>query len=158
MIGLGLLSPALAAILYAVTEVGIRGGFGHAIVIAPLAAGVALLGAFAFHALHTRRSPLVDLALFRVRSFSAATASLFLSGFGVFGALLLLPLYYQQIRGQSALFAGLLLAPQGLGMLLTRGKAGALTDRIGSRPIVLAGVLLTAAGTVRLHPGRRPHQ
>jgi MFS family permease len=72
---------------------------------------------------------------------------MFLSGFGTFGALLLLPLYYQQIRGQSALDAGLLLAPQGLGMLLTRTKAGTLTDRIGARPIVLVGIVLTAAGT-----------
>lgn len=40
-------------------------------------------------------------------------------------------LYYQQVRGQSALFAGLLLAPQGVGMLLTRSKAGTLTDRLG---------------------------
>jgi len=61
---------------------------------------------------------------------------------------LLLPLYYQQIRGQSALDAGLLLAPQGVGMLLTRSKAGTLTDRIGARPIVIAGVLLTAIGTI----------
>lgn len=146
--GLVLLSPALAAILYAVTEVGIKGGFDHAVVIAPLAAGVALLGAFAFHALRTRRPPLVDLRLFKVRSFTASMASFFLSGFGVYGALLLLPLYYQQIRGQSALDAGLLLAPQGVGMLLTRSKAGTLTDRIGARPIVIAGVLLTAIGTI----------
>ena len=148
VVGLALLSPGIAAILYAITEVGVKGGFDHVIVIAPLAAGVALLGAFAFHALHTRRPPLVDLRLFKVRSFSGATASMFLSGFGVYGALLLLPLYYQQIRGQSALFAGLLLAPQGLGMLLTRSTAGSLTDRIGARPIVLVGVVLTALGTV----------
>ena len=146
--GLVLLSPGLAAILYAVTQVGIQGGFDHAIVLAPLAAGVALLGAFALHALRTPRPPLVDLRLFTVRSFSASIASMFLSGFGVYGALLLLPLYYQQVRGQSALAAGLLLAPQGLGMLLTRSKAGTLTDRIGARPVVLAGVLLTMAGTL----------
>jgi EmrB/QacA subfamily drug resistance transporter len=146
--GLVLLSPGLAASLYAVTEIGIKAGFDHTIVIAPLAAGVTLLGAFTFHALRTHRPPLVDLRLFKVRSFTAATASMFLSGFGTFGALLLLPLYYQQIRGQSALDAGLLLAPQGLGMLLTRSRAGALTDRIGARPIVLAGVVLTAVGTI----------
>ena len=148
VIGLVLLSPGLAAILYAVTQVGIKGGFDHTIVLAPLAVGVALLGVFALHALRTHRPPLVDLRLFKVRSFSASTASMFLSGFGVYGALLLLPLYYQQVRGQSALYAGLLLAPQGLGMLLTRSKAGELTDRIGARPIVLAGVVLTMAGTV----------
>jgi EmrB/QacA subfamily drug resistance transporter len=148
VIGLALLSPALAAILFAVTEVGTRGGFGHTIVIAPLAIGIALLGIFAFHALRTRRPPLVDLRLFKVRSFTAANASLFLGGFGVYGALLLLPLYYLQVRGQSPLYAGLLLAPQGVGMLLTRSKAGALTDRIGARSIVIVGVLLTLAGTI----------
>jgi len=146
--GLVLLSPALAAILYAVTEVGIQGGFDHTTVVAPLATGVALLGVFALHALRTRRPPLVNLRLFKVRSFSASIASMFLSGFGVYGALLLLPLYYQQVRGQSALYAGLLLAPQGVGMLLTRSKAGSLTDHIGARPVVLAGVVLTIAGTV----------
>jgi len=114
-------------------------------VIAPLAAGVALLAAFVSHALHTHRPPLVDLRLLKVRSFSAATSLIFLSGFGTFGALLLL--YYQQIRGQSALVAGLLLAPQGLGMLLTRSQAGMLTDRISARPIVIASVVLTAIGT-----------
>ena len=56
----------------------------------------------------------MDLRLFKVRSLSASTALMFLSGFGVYRALLLLPLYYQQVRGQSALYAGLLLAPQGL--------------------------------------------
>ncbi len=146
--GLFLLSPSLAAILYAVTEVGIQAGFDHAIVLVPLAAGVVLLGLFALHALRTPRPPLVDLRLFKARSLSASTASIFLSGFGVYGALLLLPLYYQQVRGQSALYAGLLLAPQGVGMLLTRSKAGTLTDKIGARPIVLAGVVLTMAGTV----------
>jgi MFS family permease len=83
-----------------------------------------------------------------VRSFSAANILLFLSGLAVYGAMLLLPLFEQQVRGQSALVAGLLLAPQGVGMLLTRGWAGRLTDRIGARPIVLAGLLLTMAGTL----------
>ncbi len=145
--GLLLLSPSLAAILYAVTEVGIQAGFDHTSVLVPLGAGVVLLGLFARHALRTPR-PLVDLRLFQARSLSASAASLFLSGFGVYGALLLLPLYYQQVRGQSALYAGLLLAPQGIGMLLTRSPAGTLTDKIGARPIVLAGVVLTMAGTV----------
>jgi EmrB/QacA subfamily drug resistance transporter len=148
LLGLALLSPALALILFAATEVGVEGGFGHAIVIVPLLLGVCLLAAFVFHALRTGRPPLVDLRLFRVRSFSAATVLMFIAGFGSFGALLLLPLYYQQIRGQSALQAGLLLAPQGLGILLTKTQAGKLTDRIGGRPIVLVGILLTAVGTI----------
>jgi EmrB/QacA subfamily drug resistance transporter len=146
-VGLALLSPALAAIIYGLSEVGRTGGFAHAAVIAPLAGGVVFLGLFTFHALRTSRIPVVDLRLFTVRSFSASAILLFLSGMTLYSAMLLLPLYYQQVRGHSALATGLLLAPQGLGMLLTRRRAGALTDRIGPRPVVLGGFVLTAIGT-----------
>lgn len=115
VVGLALLSPALAALIYGLTEVGVHGGFGHTIVIAPLAAGAALLGAFAWHALRADRPPVLDLRLFKVRSFAASTSLMFLSGLSLYGILFLLPLYYQQVRGQSALGAGLLLAPQGSG-------------------------------------------
>ena len=54
---------------------------------------------------------------------------LFFSGFSLYGAMLLLPLYYQEVRGASALTAGLMLVPQGVGTLLSRGLAGRLTDR-----------------------------
>jgi MFS family permease len=73
---------------------------------------------------------------------------MFISGLSMYGALFLLPLYYQQVRGASALAAGLLLAPQGIGALLPRTLAGKLTDRIGPRPVVLAGMAIAAAGTV----------
>jgi MFS family permease len=73
---------------------------------------------------------------------------MFISGLSMYGALLLLPLYYQQVRGASALGAGLLMAPQGIGALLPRTLAGRLTDQIGPRPVVLAGMVLAAAGTI----------
>jgi EmrB/QacA subfamily drug resistance transporter len=145
-LGLALLSPGLAAVVYGLSQAGSR-GFGDAAVLLPATAGAALLGGFALHALRTRL-PLVDLRLFAVRSFAASNALLLLGGLAVYGAMLLLPLYEQQVRGQSALAAGLLLAPQGVGMLLTRGYAGRLTDRVGARPVVLAGLLLTVAGTL----------
>jgi len=73
---------------------------------------------------------------------------MFLGGLSIFGAMLLLPLYYQQARGQSALDAGLLLAPQGLGMMIALPFVGRLTDRIGPRPIVLVGIVLATLGTI----------
>jgi MFS family permease len=133
--------------IYGLSQAGNHGGFDNSAVLLPVAVGAVLLGGFAFHALRTKL-PLLDLRLFAVRSFTASNVLLFLSGLSVYGAMLLLPLYEQQVRGQSALNAGLLLAPQGLGMLLTRGYAGRLTDRIGARPIVLVGFLLTMAGTL----------
>jgi EmrB/QacA subfamily drug resistance transporter len=148
VVGLALVSPGLAAIVYGFSEAGTRGGFGGSHVIIPLVVGIALLAAFAFHALRTRIEPLIDLRLFRVRSFTASAGLMFLAGLSIFGALLLLPLYYQQARGQSALAAGLLLAPQGLGMMLALPIVGRLTDRMAPRPIVLVGMALATLGTI----------
>ena len=158
VLGLVLLSPAVAALIYGLTEVATKGGFAHSAVLVSLAIGLALLAAFVFHALHTSHEPLIDLRLFLRRSFSASTSLLFLSGFAVYGGMLLMPLYFQQLRGQSALMAGLLLAPQGVGVLLTRGLAGRLTDRMGARPIVLVGLALTVAGTFAYTQARPAHQ
>jgi EmrB/QacA subfamily drug resistance transporter len=148
VLGLALLSPAVAALIYGLTQVGIKGGFAHEAVITPLVVGIALLVGFVLHALRTPSEPIIDLRLFGRQTFSASASLLFLSGLALYGAMLLLPLYYQQLRGQSVLVAGLLLAPQGLGMLLTRGQAGKLTDRIGARPVVLMGLLLVVVGTL----------
>jgi EmrB/QacA subfamily drug resistance transporter len=144
--GLALLSPAVALLIYGLSQVAIQGGLAHAVVVVPLAVGLALLAAFVGHA-RTAEEPIIDLRLFSRRSFSASAGFLFLSGLALYGAMLLLPLYYQELRGQSALAAGLLLVPQGLGMLLTRGWAGKATDRLGARPIVLGGLLLALVGT-----------
>jgi EmrB/QacA subfamily drug resistance transporter len=150
LIGLALLSPGLAAVLYGLAQVSSHHGFGHPAVIVPLAAGVVALAAFTIRALRARGSaaPVIDLRLFRVRSFTGAASLMFVSGLSMYGALLLLPLYFQQVRGLSALTAGLLLAPQGLGSLLPRTMAGRLTDRIGPRPVILTGMALAALGTV----------
>ncbi len=66
----------------------------------------------------------------------------------IFGALILIPLYYQQVRGHNALTAGLLLAPQSLGTMLALPYAGKVTDRIGARPVVLTGMALTTLGAI----------
>ncbi|GAA4031900.1 DHA2 family efflux MFS transporter permease subunit [Streptomyces plumbiresistens] len=146
VVGIALLSPALAGVVYGLTEVGRYGGFGRAQAIVPLIGGLVLLTAFLLYSLR-RRDAVLDVRLFRVRSFSMSAVLLFLAGFSLYGAILLLPLYYQQVRGDTALTAGLLLAPQGLGALLTRW-AGGLTDRIGAKPIIVSGMLLALLGTL----------
>ena len=154
--GLALLSPGLAAILYGLAQVSTHGGFGSPAVLIPAAAGLAALGLFAAHALRQRRNagqpgqvvPILDLRLLRSRSFTGSAALMFVFGLSLFGAMFLLPLYYQEVRGASALSAGLLLAPQGLGTLLPRLVIGRLTDRLGPRPVVLAGTVIAVLGTV----------
>jgi MFS family permease len=93
-------------------------------------------------------APVLDLRLFRVRSFTGSACLMFVAGLSMYGALLLLPLYYQQVRGASPLTAGLLLVPQGVGSLIPRTMAGRLTDRTGPKPVILTGMALAALGTV----------
>jgi EmrB/QacA subfamily drug resistance transporter len=146
--GLLLLCPALVGLLYGLAQVSSSGGFGHARVLIPIAAGLALLAGFAVHALRMTGEPAVDLRLYRSRSFTGGSGLMFLGGLSIYGAMLLLPLYFQQVRGYGALGAGLLLVPQGVGSLLPRTIVGKLTDRLGPRPVSLAGIILAAAGTV----------
>ena len=146
--GLLLLCPALVGLLYGLAQVSSSDGFGHPRVLGPIAAGLVLLAGFAVHALRMTGEPAVDLRLFRSRSFTGASGLMFLGGLSIYGAMLLLPLYFQQARGYGALAAGLLLVPQGVGSLLPRTILGKLTDRLGPRPVSLAGIALAAAGTV----------
>jgi predicted MFS family arabinose efflux permease len=151
--GLLLIAPGLAGILLGLSNVSKSGGFSRVDVYAPLAAGLALLAAFAAWALHqTSRErasagrALIDVRLLRVRSVGASSAVLFLTGACMYAAMLLLPLYWQQLRGFDVLDAALLLIPQGVGALLTRVLAGRLTDRLGGRLVALATVPFAVAG------------
>jgi MFS family permease len=102
-----------------------------------------------WHALRTR-DPLIDLRLFRDRTFATSATMLVLVTVSVFGSFLLLPLYFQVVRGASALESGLLLAPQGLGAMISMPLAGALADRTGSGKIVPFGLLAIIASVLWL--------
>jgi EmrB/QacA subfamily drug resistance transporter len=146
--GLAMLAPGIAAVIVGLSKAGTAAGFAHPAVVIPLAIGVALLIAFTTYALRGTRRPLVDVRLLAHRSVASASAVLFFSGFSLYGAMLLLPLYYQEVRGVSALTAGIMLVPQGIGALLSRSLAGRLTDKIGARPIAVAGFAIVAVATV----------
>lgn len=147
LVGLALLSPAVIGMLYGLSNVSRDGGFARMDVFVPLIAGIALLGGFIWWAAHRAGAALVDIRLLRFRPLATSSALLFLSGFALYGAMLLLPLYWQEVRGTDALGAGLLLVPQGIGTLLSRSLAGRLTDRIGARWISIAGFEIVAVAT-----------
>jgi EmrB/QacA subfamily drug resistance transporter len=144
-LGLALLSPGLAAFVYGLAETSSSGGVGAARALLPMLAGVVLIGAFLAHALRSAW-PLIDVRLFRNRTMSAASATTFAFACAMFGSMLLLPLYYQVVRGQSALDAGLMLAPQGVGAAIMMPIAGKLTDQTGPGKVVLGGLGLLLAG------------
>jgi EmrB/QacA subfamily drug resistance transporter len=146
-VGAALLSPGLTGIVFGLSEIETHGGIGAPIAFGPIVAGVALVALFVLHALRAPR-PLIDMRLFRSREFAAAAATVFLVGAALFGSLLLFPLYYQLARGESALSAGLLMAPQGIGAAVAMPFTGRIVDRLGGGRLVPAGLLLMAVATL----------
>ena len=145
--GFLLLSPGIAALVYGLAGMSESGGIATPRTLVPILLGVALVTGFVLHARRIRNA-LIDVRLFLQRPFAAAVATTFCIGMGLFGALFLLPLYYQRVRGQSPLDAGLLLAPQGVGAAMMMPFAGRLTDRIGPGRIVIAGLALVVVSTL----------
>ncbi|MGW6740040.1 hypothetical protein ACWGDX_04690 [Streptomyces sp. NPDC055025] len=80
---------------------------------------------------------------FRHRALASSSALVFLSGAAALHGTMPLPLHRQQVRGQDALGAALLLIPQGVGTLLSRSLAGRYTDRLGPRPVAIAAFTLS---------------
>jgi len=148
IIGWLLLSPSLVAILLGLSDSAQKGGFGRVDAYAPLLVGVVLLVAFALYSVRQADKALVDVRLFTHRPLASSAALTFLSGAGLYGGMVLLPLYWQDVRGESALSAGLSLAPQGIGALLSRPLAGGFSDKIGPRWVALAGFAIVGLATV----------
>ncbi|MDQ1463344.1 MAG: hypothetical protein QOC73_285 [Actinomycetota bacterium] len=146
-VGALILCPGLAGVVFGLSETESQGGIDHPVVFGPIVAGLVLIGLFARHSVRVPR-PLIDLHLFVSRSFRAAATTTFLLGAALYGAMLIIPLYYQVDRGESALTAGLLLAPQGIGAAFMLPISGRLTDRLGGGPVVLAGCTIAAVATV----------
>jgi EmrB/QacA subfamily drug resistance transporter len=149
VLGLALLSPGLALMIYGLAKSASSGGFGAVGVLVPALVGAALIVAFIVHAMFTEHA-LIDLSLFKNRTFAVASGTLILMIVSVFGAMLLLPLYLQAVRGESAFNSGLLLAPQGVGAMIAMPIAGQLTDKTGVGKIVIPGLVVLLASTIGL--------
>ena len=147
-VGLVLVSPALVGILYGLSNVSQDGGFTRADVWMPVAAGLVLMAAFVFTQIRRPKAALIDVGLLRRRPVAASSAVLFLSGASLYGSMLLLPLYFQIVRGTDVLTAALLLIPQGVGALLSRTLAGRLTDSLGARTVAIAGFIVMGLATI----------
>jgi EmrB/QacA subfamily drug resistance transporter len=145
VLGVILMSPGLAAFLYGVSSIPGEGTFLSAKVLVPMLIGAALMVAFVLHSFRPEH-PLLDLRLFRNRNLRAATSTMFLFGAAFFGGLLLVPTYFQIVRGESTLNAGLLVAPQGVGAMVTMPIAGTLSDRVPVGRIAPFGLLIITGG------------
>ena len=143
-LGMALLSPGLAVFIFGLAE-SADYGFGSVRSWLPTAAGVCLIAAFFIHSWRAE-APLIDIRTFVHTRAGAAAGIFLLFAIAVFGSMLLVPLYYQTVRGASALTAGLLMAPGGVGAMLTMPVAGRLTDRYGPEWMPVAGLPLVVVG------------
>jgi EmrB/QacA subfamily drug resistance transporter len=143
-LGMALLSPGLALMIFGLAESSSY-GFGAVRSWGPTAVGVILIAAFFAHSWRSA-APLIDIRTFTHTRAGASAGVFILFSIAMFGSLLLVPLYYQSVRHASALTSGLLLAPQGLGAMITMPLAGRLTDRYGPRYLPAAGIPLLVIG------------
>jgi EmrB/QacA subfamily drug resistance transporter len=146
-LGLFQMATGLALLTYGLAEIGETGSFTAVKVVVPCLVGIALVAWFAFHALHIPK-PLLNLRLYRRPTFSSASFAMFCLGAALFGGMILLPLYWQDVRLESVVHTGLLTAPQGLGAAIAMPIAGKLTDRWGGGGLALFGVILCTVATI----------
>ena len=139
-----LIAGGAAALAWALVRIGDT-GWGDRYAIGALVLAIAALAGFV---LRERRAaePMLPLRLFRVRAFTAANAVGFLTTGAIFSAAFLTVQYFQLGLGYSPLAAGLRLLPWTATPMVVAPLAGALADRVGTRPLMLTGTLLQAAG------------
>jgi EmrB/QacA subfamily drug resistance transporter len=134
----------LTGLVFALSKGGLS-GWHDWLVISGLAVAAVLLPVFVLIERHGR-APMLDLALFENRLFSAASAAAFMNGLARFALMFLFVFYFQGPQGQSPIMAGIELAPMAIAMLVASPLAGILADRHGSRGLAALGMVVTAAG------------
>ena len=138
--GLAASAVGLFSLTYAFIEASNYGWTSARILGAFAIAAVALVS-FALLELH-QRAPMLDLSLFRNRTFSGANAAMLFVGLAMFGTFFFVSLYMQNVLGYSPVQAGASFLPMTILIILIAPRAGALTDRVGSRWLVGGGMTL----------------
>jgi EmrB/QacA subfamily drug resistance transporter len=154
LLGAILVTIGMTALTYGIVTTD-RLGWGSAGVIAPLAAGAALLVAFALYEGQVAREPLMPLGVFRLRTLRAANLVIFLLYAAIFAFWFFQSLYMQGTLGYSALETGLAFAPMTVAVGTGATLAPRLARRVSPRAVLAAGMLSAAAGEALL-TGVRP--
>jgi EmrB/QacA subfamily drug resistance transporter len=154
-LGVGVLAASVGALSLGIVEAP-SWGWGSAGVLAALIGGAAGLAAFVVRAA-THRDPVVELGLFRVRSFALACAGTFVFSVGFYGLLLANILFVTSVWGWSTLRAGFAVTPGPLMAFAAAACAGRIADRYGQRVVAVPGGLVFAAGCALLATRIGPH-
>jgi EmrB/QacA subfamily drug resistance transporter len=142
--GLGLASLGLLGVVWGLIH-GNGDGWTSPTIVASLALGAAFLGAFVAWERRTPE-PMLPMRFFRNRAFSAANGASLLMYFGMFGSIFLLTQFFQTAQGFSPWESGLRVLPWTAMPMFVAPIAGALSDRIGGRPLMAIGLALQSLG------------
>ncbi|MGL5576910.1 MAG: MDR family MFS transporter [Sarcina sp.] len=121
-------------------------GFTNVNVYAPILVGVIALIIFVWRQL-TMEVPMLDLRVFKSKTFTFATIIVMIAYAGLISSELIIPMFLQNVKGSSALDAGLILMPGAIVMGIANPITGKLFDKIGARMLSILGLLVYAAGT-----------
>ena len=125
-------------------------GWNSPTVIGEIVVGIAALITFVFVELRTDE-PLLELRLFKSYNFSLGLFITLIVQIGLFGAIFLLPLFLQNMRGMGAMDTGMMLIPQAVTVALVMPISGRINDRYGARVLLIPGMALLAYSTYRFH-------
>jgi EmrB/QacA subfamily drug resistance transporter len=142
--GVGLLTASLFCLTFALIE-GQNYGWTSAIILSLFAGAVVAFLLFYWRE-HRVSQPLIDFSLFRSLNFAAGNATGLLLSAAMMGAFFTIPIFLQSVLGFSAIKAGLVMAPMSIVIIFAAPVAGVLSDRLGSKWIVAAGMFLLAVG------------
>jgi EmrB/QacA subfamily drug resistance transporter len=140
--GFVLIAFGLPALTYGLSQAGHAGAATVSIAV-PTALGAVALIIFGWRSLRQRR-PLLDLRLFANRVFGAAACLCLFSGAALFGGLIILPLYFQILRGDGVIGTGVAMMAFGIGSAVMMPLSGRLTDRIGGGIASIVGLTVSA--------------
>ena len=143
LLSVGLAAVAFSGVVYGLSALGedARGDTPVAPVI-PIVVGAVFLVLFGLRQVRLGDHPLMDIRVFRVRTFAFSVGLVGVSMMALFGAIILLPLFMQNARGASTLTTGLVLLPGGLMMGLFSPFVGRWYDKIGARPLVVPSTVV----------------
>ena len=147
-LGLSTLVGGLSILVVALMQ-GSAWGYGSATFIVGAAGGLLLIGAFVYTELR-RRFPLLDVRIFANRAFAVDNFTTFVVRFALFAVSVYSPIFTQDVLGFSPLAAGAATLPATIMLFLLSPRSGKLYDRLGARPLLALGSIITAAGFVVL--------
>jgi MFS transporter, DHA2 family, multidrug resistance protein len=142
--GIGLLIVGMGALQIMLDKGQEEDWFGSRFIVALLLLSILGLGGLILRELRTEH-PIIDLAVFKYRSYAVGTFLMTIVGFVLYGSTVLLPLLMQELLGYTATHAGVTNLPRGLASFLFMPVVGILTGKVDARKLLAVGLTATAA-------------